>query len=172
MQRAMKRHFRWSLLGLLLLNQCTQPAAKAPLDETRAQREAVEREVAELRRQNEELEKKIAPPPVPPAPEGPVQLLRAKKQFDADFKPVLLVSLRNVGSKSIQQIELTFDFSYNLLAPEPNCGFSHVLKQSLKAGTTLTTTIAIPASYDKKCSDRAQVKLRRVLYTNGEQQTF
>ncbi|HOY17995.1 MAG TPA: hypothetical protein PLC89_11890 [Haliscomenobacter sp.] len=96
-----------------------------------------------------------------------LKVVSAKKQFDANFNPILKITLRNDAAKSVVSANLAIDFSFNSTEISPNCHFEKTLPLKMSAETTYTVNLPIPAGYDKTCADKAWVVVKSVVYSDG-----
>ncbi|AEE50104.1 hypothetical protein [Haliscomenobacter hydrossis] len=171
-----------ALLYTLLLSgifSCEFGSKKPDID---AETEKLQREVDSLRQVKEALqdelhtvkgdeESGVETPRTPSNTadsEGiPLKVVSAKKQFDANFNPILRITLRNTAPKSVVSANLAIDFSFNSSEISPNCHFEKTLPLKMPAETTYTVNMPIPAGYDKTCADKAWVVVKSVVYSDG-----
>lgn len=144
--------------------------------------EKLQREVDSLRRVKEALKDElnnvkeedgpqINTPEVPSnAADGPLDgltVLSAKKQFDANFNPILRITFRNYDTKSISSATIAIDFSFNSDELSPNCHFEKKISLSLAPDANQTIALPIPAEYGKNCADKAWVVVKEVFFSDG-----
>ncbi len=144
--------------------------------------EKLQREVDSLRRIKEALKDElndvkeedgpqINTPEVPSnAADGPLDgltVLSAKKQFDANFNPILRITFRNYATKSISSADIAVDFSFNSNELSPNCHFEKKITLNLAPDANQTITLPIPAEYGKNCADKAWVVVKEVVFSDG-----
>lgn len=175
------------LFGLVLLMIGTfscQPASNGSKRINDPETEKLQREVDSLRRVKEALQDELntvngvdEPNPEPPVPVNPsnaadgpldgLSVLSAKKQFNADFKPILRVTFRNYAEKRVVEATIAVDFSFNSNELSPNCHFEKKIKVNLAPDANQTLNIDIPEGYDKNCADKAWVVVREVVFSDG-----
>lgn len=178
----------FSLLIVLLMSALACQPSGSSSGKLDPETEKLQREVDSLRRVKEALQDELddtkgdddVPLPKAPEPETPsnaadgpldgLTVLSAKKQFDANFNPVLRVTLRNYASKKIALATLAVDFSFNSDELSPNCHFEKKLTLNLAPDGNQTLTLAIPSGYDKNCADKAWVVVKEVLYSDGSKE--
>lgn len=178
----------FSLLIVLLMSALACQPSGSSSGKLDPETEKLQREVDSLRRVKEALQdelddtkgegdtplpKKTEPETPSNAADGPLDgltVLSAKKQFDANFNPVLRVTLRNYASKKIASATLAVDFSFNSDELSPNCHFEKKLTLNLAPDANQTLTLAIPSGYDKNCADKAWVVVKEVLYSDGSKE--
>lgn len=138
------------------------------VDSLRRIKEALKDELEDVK---EEEEPRVNPPKVPNnAADGPLDgltVLSAKKEFDANFNPILRVALRNYDSKSISSATIAVDFSFNSDELSPNCHFEKKVSLSVAPNANQTITLPIPAEYGKNCADKAWVVVKEVIFSDG-----
>ncbi len=168
-----------SLFTILLIGSFScQPTGNGTDPET----EKLQREVDSLRQikealkdELEEVKEEDGPrtntPKVPTnAADGPLDgltVLSAKKQFDANFNPILRITFRNYATKSISAADIAVDFSFNSDELSPNCHFEKKISLSLAPDANQTLNLPIPAGYDKNCADKAWVVVKEVTFSDG-----
>lgn len=138
------------------------------VDSLRRVKEALKNELEDTK---EETEPRTTPPDVPTnAADGPLDgltVLSAKKQFDANFNPILRITFRNYATKSISSADIAIDFSFNSDELSPNCHFEKKIALNLAPDANQTLTLPIPAGYDKNCADKAWVVVKEVTFSDG-----
>jgi hypothetical protein len=175
----------WTLIVALLFSffACETGSTRPGAPQRDSETERLQREVDSLRRIKEDLQNQLngledlpsetdpdpGPLPAEPGfkdedPGGPIQVLSAKKQINSDFKPVLVLNLKNRSDQPIRSISLAVDFSYNSTKLSENCHFEKTISLSIAPGASKTTTLSIPESYDKTCADKAWVVVKEVAY--------
>lgn len=168
-----------SLLTILLIGSFScQPTSKGSDPET----EKLQREVDSLRRVKEALKDELEevkeedglptnkPEVASNAADGPLDgltVLSAKKQFDANFNPILRITFRNYATKSISAADIAVDFSFNSDELSPNCQFEKKISLSLAPDANQTINLPIPADYGKNCADKAWVVVKEVTFSDG-----
>lgn len=173
----------FSVLMVALMWSCNQ--LPAPNDQQNAtskeSQEELLRKVEELRKENEELERKLEKDKNKPTDEDVVspettetalKIVKAIKKFDANFKPIVELKLQNNARKTINTAELLVDFSFASSEASSNCRFQKSIPLKLPSGATKSIVLAIPAGYDKKCSDNAKVTVHKITYTDGSTEEF
>lgn len=173
----------FSVLMVVLIWSCNQ--LPAPNDQQNAtsneSQEELMRKVEELRKENEELERKLKTNKDKPADEDVVSLeptetklkiIKAIKKFDANFKPIVELKLQNNSEKTINAAEVLVDFSFASSEASSNCFFQKSIQLKISPGSTKSVVLAIPAGYDKKCSDNAKVTVHKIVYSDGTSEEF
>jgi hypothetical protein len=165
------------LLLLLSCNQLPTPNNQK-IDTTTADQEELLKKVEDLRRENEELERKLKKNDpveqidVPEADNSILKILKASKKFDADFKPIVQISLQNTDNQTITIVLLTVDFSFASSEKSSNCSFQKSVRTKIPPGAIKSLTLEIPSGYDKKCSDHAKVSIQAITFVDGRTQNF
>jgi hypothetical protein len=168
-----------SFLAILLMSTFScQPTGNGTDPET----EKLQREVDSLRQVKEALKdelnevkeedapRKNTPEAPSNAADGPLDgltVLSAKKQFDANFNPILRITFRNYATKSISAADIAVDFSFNSDELSPNCHFDKKISLSLAPDANQTVNLPIPAEYGKNCADKAWVVVKEVVFSDG-----
>jgi len=182
----MKKEFFWAIFSVLMVAlvwSCNQlPAPNDQQNNTsKESQEELLRKVDELRKENEELERKIEKDKNKPADEDVVapepteialKIVKAIKKFDANFKPIVELKLQNNARKTINTAEVLVDFSYASSETSSNCQFQKSIPLKLSPNTTKSVVLVIPAGYDKKCSDNAKVTVQKITYSDGSTEEF